>query len=121
MSILFFIVGMGLFTLALYMVGELITLPARQRASSVDRASNWGGRRTQAARAEANFRDRVVSPLRGSLANMVLRFSPKTTAESVQLKLFAAGMRKVSPVGFLAAKAGLASVWLCDRVVFLSQ
>ncbi len=108
MSILLFIVGMALFTLALYMVGELITQPARQRANSVDRAANWGGKRVSTERPEPNFHERVVDPLRGSLADLVLRFSPKTTSDSVQLKLFAAGMRQVSPIGFLAAKAGLA-------------
>lgn len=108
MSILFFIAGMALFTIALYVLGQLVTLPARQRATSIERAASWGGQRSSEAQDAETFRERVIDPLRSSLAKLVLRFSPKTTAESVQLKLFAAGMRNVSPVGFLAAKAGFA-------------
>ena len=56
------------------------------------------------------FRDRVVNPAKERLAGLVLKIHPKTTLDSVRVKLLAAGMgRTVSPTGFLAAKSACGS------------
>lgn len=106
---LLLIVGMACLGAALFLVGEVVTLPARQRESSIKRAVNYGRPRTAVAIGQDNFQNRVVFPFRSWLAGLVLRISPKTTLDSVRHMLFVAGMgRSVSATGYLAAKAGLA-------------
>ncbi len=106
---LLLIVGMACLGAALFLVGEVVTLPARQRETSIKRAVNYGRPRTAVAIGQDNFQNRVVFPFRSWLAGLVLRISPKTTVDSVRHMLFVAGMgRSVSATGYLAAKAGLA-------------
>ena len=115
---LLLIVGMACLGAALFLVGEIITLPARQRETSIKRAVNYGRPRTAVAIGQDNFQNRVVFPFRTWLAGIVLRLSPKTTVDSVRSMLFAAGMgRNVSATGFLAAKAGLAITGAIGGVV----
>jgi tight adherence protein C len=103
------ILAAAFLTAAIFFVGEVVAEPSRIRARSVRRAANFGARRVLELAAPDSFNDRVVTPLRGWLAGAVLRFSPKTTLDSVRLKLVAAGLgRQLSPQTFLAGKAGLA-------------
>src|SRR5207244_402513 len=92
---------------AAYLVGEAVTAPAREREGSVKRAANYGKVRAALGEREQPFRDRVVGPARDRLANVVLRIHPKTTVDGVRGRLLAAGLRNVSPTGFLAAKAAV--------------
>jgi tight adherence protein C len=94
---------------AVFIVGEFVTISGRQRQVSLRRASTYGIVR----RAPSNpidrlrFTDRVLGPLSGRVARVVLRAHPKTTLESVQQKLLMAGLSpQVSPTAFLAAKGG---------------
>ena len=103
---------------AAYFLGELATLPARQRATSVRRAATYGRFRVRTGLERESLRNRALVPLSQSLAGMVLKLNPRTTSESVGLKLQAAGLgKKISPTSFLAVKgifalaaAGLALV-----------
>jgi tight adherence protein C len=53
-----------------------------------------------------SFRDRALAPMSTGLARFVLRVNPRTTIESINLKLLSAGMgRTLSPTTYLAAKA----------------
>jgi tight adherence protein C len=89
---------------AVYLVGELATAPARQRRASVARAASYS-RAIVRDSEDRSFRDRVVRPLSERLAGTVLRLAPKTTVESVSLKLISAGV-SISANAFLAIKGG---------------
>lgn len=98
-----------------FLAGEAATYPARQRRRSVRRASTYGRVRLSSRPGHETFDERVVEPLKGKLASWALRLNPRTTVDSVTVKLLAAGMsRTMSPTGFLALKSalGLAGVGL---------
>ena len=92
---------------AAYLVGEAVTAPAREREGSVKRAANYGKIRAALGEREQPFRERVVGPARDRLARLVLRIHPKTSVDGVRSRLLAAGLRNVSPTGFLAGKAAV--------------
>lgn len=95
--------------LAVFLVGDVATLPARQRSSSVRRAATYGKLRVAADAPRARFSERALLPLKTWLASVVLRLNPKLTVDAISLKLLSAGLgRRVSPTGFLAAKGALA-------------
>ena len=105
---LLLILGLVLLVASVALIGELVTLPARERDGSVRRASTYGDRRTPAERAMEPLRERALSPLKHKVARAVLRLNPKLTVENVTFRLLCAGMsRRVSPLGFLSAKGGL--------------
>src|ERR671926_1709215 len=101
--------GFALLAGAAFFVAEYATSAARQRADSLQRAATYGRFRRVATMQRPQFRDRVVNPAAESLAGFVLKLNPKTTVESVRVKLLAAGMtERVSVTSFLAAKGALA-------------
>src|SRR5947209_18960693 len=105
------LIVIGVFCLAgaVYLVGEAVTLPARQRQASVTRAATYGRFRAALGPHDQPFRDRVLTPLSGRVAGFVLRIHPQTTLDSISAKLLAAGLgRSISPTGFLAAKGFVA-------------
>jgi len=104
---LMLLIGVASFGLAAFLVGELATQPARDRARSLRHAASYGRSRGRSVLpGEENFRRRAVEPLLTTLARGVLRASPKATAESIGLKLLAAGLgRTVTPTAYLATKA----------------
>ena len=95
---------------AVYLIGEVATLPSRQREESMKRASSYGFVRGVASPLDAKkFRERAVEPMRDSVARWVLKVNPRTNMESISLKLLGAGLgRRMNPTTFLAAKGGLA-------------
>jgi tight adherence protein C len=92
---------------AVYLVGDVVTYPARERHRALRRAANYGRLRFQAASPDRmRFSERVLAPAAGRLARLALRVNPRVTVESVGLRLLAAGMgRTMTPTVFLAAKA----------------
>jgi tight adherence protein C len=102
---LFIVLAVLLLAAAAYLLGEAATAPARERQVSVKRAATYGKIRAALGERDRPFRDRVLDPAKGKLAGLVFKVHPKTTTESVRLKLLAAGMRNVSPTSFLATKA----------------
>jgi tight adherence protein C len=96
---------------AVYLIGEVATLPSRQREQSMKRASNYGFVRVASPLDAKKFRERAVEPMRESVARWVLKVNPRTNMESISLKLLGAGLgRNVTPTSFLAAKGVLAGV-----------
>src|SRR5919199_3519164 len=91
---------------AAYLVGEVITAPARARQTAVQRAATYGKVKLRTGGDMAKFHERVVQPLAQRIARVVLRLNPKSTVDSVNLKLLAAGM-KISPTSFLAVKGAV--------------
>ena len=92
---------------AVYLVGEVVTLPGRERNRAVRRAANYGRSRTVSTGLERlRFRERVLLPATTSLAGLTLRLNPRTTLDSISARLLAAGMgRKLTPTTFLAIKS----------------
>jgi tight adherence protein C len=94
---------------AAYLVGDAVTLPARERRSSVNRAATYGKFRAALGQQQLPFSQRVLSPLGDRLAGWTLKLHPKTTIDGVSTRLLAAGLgRKISPTTFLAFKSALA-------------
>jgi tight adherence protein C len=95
---------------AIFLIGEVVTLPSRERERSIRRASNYGFVRIASPLDAKRFRERAVEPLRDTLARWALRVNPRTSMESISLKLLGAGLgRRITPTGFLAAKGGVAA------------
>ncbi len=95
---------------AAYFVGEFATAPMRERRNLVVRAAEYGRMRITHDRELPKFRERALAPFLTKAARVVLRLNPRTSLESIQMRLMAAGMRKVSPTGFLGAKVALGIV-----------
>jgi tight adherence protein C len=99
----------GAVALAFFLLMDVATLPSRERAGSIKRASGYG--RTRAVTSSSvfddeTFRDRALVPMKTGLARVVLRITPRASVETVTNKLLRAGLnRKVSPTGYLASKA----------------
>jgi tight adherence protein C len=108
---LLLIIGIASLGLAAFVVGEVATLPARERDGALRRAATYGRSRAKTISFGGDgFRERAVDPLKTSLARAVLSMSPKSTVDSVSSKLLGAGLgRRVSPTGYLASKALLAA------------
>jgi tight adherence protein C len=106
-----FVIFAGLACLAAsaYFVGDAVTMPARERRTSVRRAARYGTFRPVLGQHQRPFRERVLVPFGGRLARWTLKLHPKTTIEGVSARLLAAGLgRTLSPTAFLAFKSGLA-------------
>ena len=96
---------------AVFLIGEVATLPSRERERSIRRASNYGFVRIASPLDAKKFRERAMEPMRENLARWVLKVNPRASLESISLKLLGAGLgRRITPTGFLAAK-GLMAVF----------
>ena len=116
-----FVIFVGLVCLAAsaYFVGDAVTMPARERRTSVRRAAQYGAFKSALGQAQRPFRERVLSPLGERLAKWTLKLHPKTTIEGVSTRLLAAGLgRSISPTAFLAFKSGLAIVGAFLGILF---
>ncbi|MET0607351.1 MAG: type II secretion system F family protein, partial [Gaiellaceae bacterium] len=108
---MFMLIVLGAFCLAgaAYLVGEAVTVPARERRSSISRAANYGKVKALFGQRQLPFSQRVLVPIGDRLAGFTLKLHPKTTTEGVSAKLLAAGLgRKIGPTTFLALKSGFA-------------
>src|SRR5829696_6358929 len=90
--------------LAAYYFAQVASSPMQARRNLVHRATNYGRVRTVTGKELPRFRERALAPFVAQVAKLMLRINPRTTTESVAEKLMAAGMRKSSPTGFIAAK-----------------
>src|SRR6266545_7694428 len=90
---------------AAFLLGEIATLPARQRFLSVRRAATYGRMEVPSGTPHEGLRERVIAPVGEWLARWALRVNPRSSTDAVSLKLMAAGLsRTLSPTGFLALK-----------------
>jgi tight adherence protein C len=116
---IFIVLGVLCLAGAAYLVGEAVTLPARERRSSVNRAATYGKFRAAFGQQQQPFSQRVLAPLGDRLAGWTLKLHPKTTVEGVSTRLLAAGLgRKISPTTFLAFKSALALGGLAVGALF---
>ena len=96
--------------LAVFLVGEVATMPQRRRHVALKRAATYGHSRRKPDEEEvARFKDRVLVPAVERLAALALRFNPKASADAIGARLIAAGLSaRISPSQFLAVKSGAA-------------
>jgi tight adherence protein C len=116
-----FVIFVGLLCLAAsaYLVGEAVTMPARERRTSVRRAAQYGAFRPALGHVHRPFKERVLVPMGDRLAKWTLKLHPRTTVEGVSTRLLAAGLgRTISPTAFLAFKSGLAIAGIFFGVLF---
>jgi tight adherence protein C len=104
----FFALSLLLIAASAYLVGDVVTHPARERERAVRRATSYGRHRSQATGLERlQFRERVVLPMVANFARLALRLNPRATLEASATRLMTAGMgRTVTPTAFLAMKGG---------------
>ena len=96
---------------AAFLIGELVTAPARQRSVSVRRAASWGKMELPSGTPTEGLQERLVAPIGEVLAKWALKLNPRTSMDNVSSRLSAAGLGlKLSPTGFLALKALLALI-----------
>ena len=93
---------------SVYLVGDVVTQPGRERDRAVRRAANYGRNRVAATGLERlRFTERVLVPATGSLARFALRLNPRANHDAIAIRLRAAGMgRSLTPTTFLAMKGG---------------
>jgi tight adherence protein C len=116
---LYLLIGFGCLAAAAFLVGEVATLPAREREGAVRRASNYGRFRMLTGEQRVPFKERVLAPATASLAGLVLKLNPKTSAETVRLRLLSAGLSdRVSVNTFLAVKAVGGALGLLVGIMF---
>jgi tight adherence protein C len=95
---------------AAFAAAEFMTYPARLKERSIRRAADYGRVRVRATDLERlHFRERVLGPAVEKLAAVPMRLNPRTSLETLQRKLLAAGLSHISPQTFLAIK-GAATV-----------
>jgi tight adherence protein C len=106
---LFIVLGVICLAAAAYLLGDAVTMPARERQTSVRRAATYGRFRAKLGPGQQPFRQRVLLPLGDRLAGWTLKLHPKTSIDGVSTRLLAAGLgRTLSPTTFLALKSGFA-------------
>ncbi|MFL5964402.1 MAG: type II secretion system F family protein [Gaiellaceae bacterium] len=93
---------------AVFALGEAATYPARVKARSIKRATEYG--RIHIPRSEQEllqFRERVLGPLARRLAAIPLKLNPKTSVEAIGTRLVAAGLtHRLTASAFLTIKGG---------------
>ena len=95
---------------AVFLIGELVTLPARQRSVSVRRAATYGRMEVPSGTPDEGIHERLIAPIGAWLAKWALRVNPRSSTDTVERRLLSAGVGlKLSPTGFLAIK-GLLSL-----------
>ena len=90
---------------AVFLIGDVVTLPARQRSVSVRRAATYGRMEVPSGTPQEGMRERLLAPIGEWLAKWALRVNPRSTKDTVERRLMSAGVGlKLSPTGFLAIK-----------------
>jgi tight adherence protein C len=97
--------ALGLLLASVFVIGDAVTLPARERRATLRRAL---AREVSAdEQDDARFRERVLEPAAARLARLALRLGPRTNVDAVRTRLAAAGVRDVAPERFLALKGAV--------------
>jgi tight adherence protein C len=96
---------------AAFLIGEIVTAPARQRHVSVRRAATWGRMELPSGAPQEGLQERLVAPIGEVLAKWALKLNPRSSTDNVSRRLMGAGLGyRLSPTGFLALKALLALI-----------
>jgi tight adherence protein C len=105
---------------SVFLIGEYVSLSARERMLSFRRVAAYGPRaRKKNPQLHGSLRERALVPAMERAAVAVLRINPKMTVQAVNLKLLSAGYgRRISPTAFISAKAFAAISGLVLGFVF---
>jgi hypothetical protein len=68
--------------LAVFLVGEVATLPQRRRHVALKRAATYGHARREQEEEIVRFKERVLVPAVERLAALALRVNPKASADA---------------------------------------
>ena len=94
---------------ASYFVLEATTVRQKEIGVSLRRARRYGGQSPVSTVTGRNVTDRVLGPTLESLAKIALKLPMTASPDELRRRLIAAGLgQRVSPMAFLALKAGLA-------------
>src|SRR4051794_12276349 len=105
--------------LAVFVVGEVATMPQRRRHLALKRAAGYGAARRDHEQEIERFKERVLVPAVERLASLALRINPKASADAIGSRLIAAGVSsRITPSQFLAVKSGAALLGAVVAVVF---
>jgi tight adherence protein C len=99
-------------------VGNVATLPARNRRARIRSAANYGHVRVSVIPDRARFQERVIGPVVAWFAGAMMRLNAKQNMESLSMLLMSAGMRNTSPQTFLAAKGIAAGGGIALGILF---
>src|SRR5205823_3013913 len=91
---------------AVFVVSEAVTYPARLKARSLRRATDYGRVRIPTSEREMlRFRERVLNPAAGKLASIPVKLNPRISLEALSARLVAAGLaQRLTAQRFLALK-----------------
>src|SRR4051812_46237053 len=107
---------------AVFLIGDMVTLPARQRSVSVRRAATYGRMEIPSGTPNEGLRERIVAPIGEWLAKWALRVNPRSTADTVERRLLSAGGGlQLTPPGFLAVKGLFTIIGFSPRAVIGSR
>jgi tight adherence protein C len=95
-----------------YVALEAMSVGRKQVAMQLRRARRYGGYTLREAELSKGVGDRLFAPMAGRMAGIALRMTPKGNIDDVRRKLQAAGMEKISPQTFLAAKCCVSGAML---------
>ncbi len=96
-----------LFTVAVYMGLDAVTVRQKQIAGSLARARRYGGVSTRETELTRDVTNRLIAPTVGRLASLVTALPMTQNPDEIRRRLIAAGLgHRLTPTAFLAIKGG---------------
>jgi tight adherence protein C len=96
-----------LFTIAVYMGLDAVTVRQKQIAGSLARARRYGGASTREAELTRDVTNRLLAPTAKRLAGLVTALPMTQNPDEIRRRLIAAGLgHRLTPTAFLAIKGG---------------
>ena len=96
-----------LFTIAVYMGLDAVTVRQKQIAGSLARARRYGGVSTRETELTRDVTNRLIAPAVGRLAGLVTALPMTQNPDEIRRRLIAAGLgHRLTPTAFLAIKGG---------------
>jgi len=104
---------------AVFLCGEVATMPQRRRHIALKRAAAYGAARREEGQEIERFKERVLVPAVERLAALALRINPKASADAIGSRLIAAGVSsRITTSQFLAVKSGVALAGVVVALLF---
>jgi tight adherence protein C len=96
-----------LFTIAVYMGLDAVTVRQKQVAGSLARARRYGGEATRESELTLDVTNRLIAPAARRLAGLVTALPMTQNPDLIRRRLIAAGLgHRLTPTAFLAIKGG---------------
>ena len=102
-----FVVAIVIFTAAVYMTLDAVTVRQKQVAGSLARARRYGGASARETELTNDLTDRLIAPTVKRLAGLVTKLPMTQNPDEIRRRLIAAGLgHRLNPTSFLAIKGG---------------